>query len=174
MVVGGARSGKTSAAESLLAGRSDVTYVATGYAVGTDDEWRERVERHRRLRPATWTTLETLDLVGTLAEPGGPMLVDCLTLWLTRMMDDHGCWDDATWNNGGADALVRSMDALVAAVQATSRDLVVVTNEVGQGVVPSTPSGRRFQDEMGRLNTKVAAVCDDVLLCVAGRTLKLS
>ena len=172
-MIGGARSGKTGVAESLLAGRPHVTYVATGYDAETDAEWQERVARHRALRPASWTTLETLDLVGTCAAPGGPLLVDCLTLWLTRVMDRTGCWDDEMWHSGGEQALRAEVEALVDALGVSSRDLVLVTNEVGQGVVPSTASGRRFRDEMGRLNAGVAAVCDDVLLCVAGRTLRL-
>jgi len=173
LVIGGARSGKSRAAESLLADADEVTYVATAYSPGDDVEWQERVALHRSRRPAHWATVESLDLVGLLATPGAPLLVDCLTLWLTRMMDRHSCWDDDAWAAGGSGALRTEADALVAAVGATSRDVVLVTNEVGQGVVPATASGRRFRDEMGLLNTAVAAVSGDVLWCVAGRVVRL-
>ena len=175
LVIGGARSGKTAVAESLLSVRSDVTYVATGYVPDADDaEWQARVTRHQSVRPEGWTTAETLDVAALLGESGGPLLVDCLTLWLTRVMDDAGCWDDAEWESGGEARLRVWTSVLVSALSATTRDVVVVTNEVGQGVVPASASGRRFRDEMGLLNAAVAAVCDEVLLCVAGRTLRLS
>ena len=173
LVIGGARSGKSRAAEGLLAGAADVTYVATAYPPGRDLEWQERVEAHRSRRSAGWSTVETLDLSGLLAADGGPLLVDCLTLWLTRLMDEHDAWDDDTWAAGGAKLLRREAEALVGAVRTTSRDVVLVTNEVGQGVVPATASGRRFRDEMGLLNTAVAEACDDVLWCVAGRVVRL-
>lgn len=173
LVIGGARSGKSRAAESLLTDATGVTYVATAYAPGDDVEWQERVALHRSRRPAGWATVESLDLVGLLGTTGGPLLVDCLTLWLTRMMDRHDCWSDDAWATGGALALRGETDALVTAIRGAARDVVLVTNEVGQGVVPATPSGRRFRDEMGLLNTAVAAECEDVLWCMAGRVVRL-
>ena len=173
LVIGGARSGKSRAAESLLADAAEVTYVATAYEPGEDVEWQERVALHRARRPAHWTTIETVELAELLAAEGRPLLVDCLTLWLTRMMDRHACWDDDSWTSGGADALHTEVGALVGALRESTRDVVLVTNEVGQGVVPATASGRRFRDEMGQLNTAVAAECGDVLWCVAGRVVRL-
>lgn len=173
LVVGGARSGKSREAERVLAAEEDVTYVATSYPTPDDAEWRDRVARHRAQRPAAWTTLETLDLVKLLEADGGPLLVDCLTLWLTRVMDAHDAWDDDAWSAGAADRVGREVDALVAAWRGTRRRVVAVTNEVGQGVVPATASGRRFRDEMGRLNARVAAATEDVRLVVAGRVLPL-
>jgi len=175
LVIGGARSGKTAVAERMLSGREGVTYVATGYLPGPgDDEWVGRVARHRSLRPPTWETAETLDLAGLLEADGGPLLVDCLTLWLTRVMDETGCWDDEGWAGGGEGRLREQTAGLLDALGRCTRDVVLVTNEVGQGVVPATASGRRFRDEMGLLNAAVASECEDVLLCVAGRTLRLS
>jgi adenosylcobinamide kinase/adenosylcobinamide-phosphate guanylyltransferase len=173
LVIGGARSGKSRAAESLLVDAASVTYVATAYEPGDDTEWQERVALHRARRPAHWTTLESLDLAGLLASDGGPLLVDCLTLWLTRMMDRHDCWDDEAWTLRGAEALRAEVGSLLTALRASARDVVLVTNEVGQGVVPATSSGRRFRDEMGLLNAAVAAECGDVLWCVAGRVVRL-
>jgi adenosylcobinamide kinase/adenosylcobinamide-phosphate guanylyltransferase len=107
-----------------------------------------------------------------LGAGGGPLLIDCLTLWLTRTMDAHDCWTDAGWATGHA-GLAAEIGALVEALRTTARDVVLVTNEVGQGVVSADPGTRRFVDEMGALNTAVAEVCDDVVWCVAGRTVRL-
>ncbi|MGW1839809.1 bifunctional adenosylcobinamide kinase/adenosylcobinamide-phosphate guanylyltransferase [Streptomyces sp. BBFR2] len=102
-----------------------------------------------------------------------PLLIDCLALWLTHVMDEVGAWDDAAWEAGGRRALRERTDALVAAVRATRRQVVAVSNEVGSGVVPATPAGRRFRDELGRLNAAFGAECEQVLLVVAGQPLAL-
>ncbi|SEC66256.1 bifunctional adenosylcobinamide kinase/adenosylcobinamide-phosphate guanylyltransferase [Streptomyces sp. 2314.4] len=107
------------------------------------------------------------------APDASPLLIDCLALWLTHVMDEVGAWDDATWEAGGRRALRERADALVAAVRATPRPVVAVSNEVGSGVVPATPAGRRFRDELGRLNAAFAAECEQVLLVVAGQALAL-
>ncbi|SEL76128.1 adenosylcobinamide kinase / adenosylcobinamide-phosphate guanylyltransferase [Streptacidiphilus jiangxiensis] len=174
LLLGGARSGKSSLAERMLADAADVTYVATAGRREGDSEWAERIELHRVRRPAGWRTVETCDLVPLLAETGGPLLVDCLALWLTDAMDRVGAWDDAVWNGGGAQELRARTAELVAALAASPRRVVAVSNEVGSGVVPATASGRRFRDELGRLNAAVADVCEDVRLVVAGRSLRLS
>jgi len=171
LVIGGARSGKSRIAEGLLAAAHDVTYVATGYPgpanrEGDDPEWAERIAKHVADRPATWTTVETLDLTGLLRADGGPLLVDCLTLWLTRVMDEVEAWTTGGRVDGHT-------GELLSALRESTRDVVLVTNEVGQGVVPESASGRLFRDEMGRLNAAVAAECGDVLWVVAGRVLPL-
>jgi adenosylcobinamide kinase/adenosylcobinamide-phosphate guanylyltransferase len=88
-------------------------------------------------------------------------------------MDDLGAWDDDRWRSGAASDLRGRVDALAAALRATRRTVVAVSNEVGSGVVPATPAGRRFRDELGRLNAAVAAECEQVLLVVAGQALVL-
>lgn len=173
LVIGGARSGKSREAERLLAAEPAVTYVATAYPAGHDDEWSERVRLHRVRRPAHWDTVETLDLVGLLAADGDPLLVDCLTLWLTRVMDRHDAWSDEAWAATAQKAVAAEIDALVAAWRTASRRVVAVTNEVGQGVVPDSAAGRRFRDVMGRLNADLAAHTEDVRWCVAGRVTRL-
>jgi adenosylcobinamide kinase / adenosylcobinamide-phosphate guanylyltransferase len=173
LVVGGARSGKSREAERLLAAEAEVTYVATAYPAQHDDEWAERVRLHRSRRPAHWTTLETTDLLSLLGIDGGPLLVDCLTLWLTRVLDAHDAWDDVTWSGTGETAVHAEMEALATAWRTTNRRVVAVTNEVGQGVVPDSAAGRRFRDLMGRLNTRLAAETEDVRWCVAGRVMVL-
>ncbi len=171
VVSGGVRSGKSRHAESLLAGRTDVTYVATGApGDGTDPEWAQRVARHQAARPASWTTVETLDLVSLLGMPGGPLLVECLGTWLTGLIDRAGLWEDLT---AAGDLVAAQSTALVTALQATPRDVVLVTNEVGWSLVPLTPSGRFFQDSLGRLNAAVAGVADHAVLVVMGHALTL-
>ncbi|WP_461008196.1 bifunctional adenosylcobinamide kinase/adenosylcobinamide-phosphate guanylyltransferase [Streptomyces capparidis] len=173
LVLGGARSGKSLEAERRLAAFPGVVYVATGGTRHGDDEWARRVAAHRERRPASWRTVETCDLEPLLAEEGPPLLVDCLSLWLTAVMDECGAWDDAAWAAGGERRLRGRVDALARAWRATSRTVVAVSNEVGSGVVPATASGRRFRDELGRLNGAVAAESEVVLLAVAGQVLRV-
>ncbi|MCX4914276.1 bifunctional adenosylcobinamide kinase/adenosylcobinamide-phosphate guanylyltransferase [Streptomyces sp. NBC_00687] len=173
LVLGGARSGKSLEAERRLEAFPDVLYVATGGTRGGDSEWASRVSAHRERRPGSWRTVETCDLVPLLAEDGPPLLVDCLSLWLTDAMDEVNAWDDAEWSGGGERALRARTRELVAAVRATRRTLVAVSNEVGSGIVPATASGRRYRDELGRLNAQFADECEHVLLLVAGQAVRL-
>lgn len=173
LVLGGARSGKSVEAERRMETFADVLYVATGGTRGGDTEWAQRVGAHRERRPGSWQTLETCDLVPLLDEDGPPLLVDCLSLWLTDAMDSVDAWDDAEWSGGGERALRARVEELVAAVRRTRRTLVAVSNEVGSGIVPATASGRRYRDELGRLNAAFAGECEHVLLVVAGQALTL-
>ncbi|MGA4842443.1 bifunctional adenosylcobinamide kinase/adenosylcobinamide-phosphate guanylyltransferase [Streptomyces sp. G45] len=173
LVLGGARSGKSVEAERRLEAFPDVEYVATGGLRGGDTEWAERVRAHRERRPGSWRTTETCDLVPLLAAQGPPLLVDCLSLWLTHAMDEVNAWDDDEWAGGGERALRKRVAELTDAVRATRRTLVAVSNEVGSGIVPATASGRRYRDELGRLNAAFASECEHVLLVVAGQALPL-
>ncbi|MEV7561866.1 bifunctional adenosylcobinamide kinase/adenosylcobinamide-phosphate guanylyltransferase [Streptomyces sp. NPDC089795] len=168
LVLGGARSGKSVEAERRLESFPEVVYVATGGTRDGDAEWAQRVGLHRERRPASWRTVETCELAPLLAADGPALLIDCLALWLTDAMDRAGAWDDEVWAKGGRQQLAERTAELVAAVRATRRPVVLVSNEVGSGVVPATSSGRRFRDELGRLNAAVAGECEHVLLVVAG------
>nr|NLI48903.1 bifunctional adenosylcobinamide kinase/adenosylcobinamide-phosphate guanylyltransferase [Propionibacterium sp.] len=185
LIIGGARSGKSHFAESLLAA-ARVDYVATSQRRPDDPEWAERIAAHVARRPAHWATLETADLEGVLAAASdAAVLVDCLTVWLARVLDEEGCWPDAPgegWvappprRNPGtppAEALRARVAGLAAAVASTRREVVLVTNEVGQGVVPASAAGRLFRDELGILNIAVAAACDEVWLVTAGIPTKI-
>ena len=167
LVLGGARSGKSATAEAMLAGDGPVDYVATGTPPGSGDaEWDTRVAEHKQRRPPHWRTVETLALTDVLAAPGpAPVLVDCLTTWLARVMDDCGAWDDA---DGTAWVLADRTEQVLQAWRHTRRQVIAVSNEIGSGVVPDTASGRRFRDELGRLNARIAADSDEVWLCTAG------
>ncbi|CAG6395675.1 bifunctional adenosylcobinamide kinase/adenosylcobinamide-phosphate guanylyltransferase [Streptomyces cocklensis] len=174
LVLGGARSGKSAEAERRLATFPEVLYVATGGTRDGDADWADRVALHRERRPAGWRTLETRDLVPLLADASGPpLLVDCIGLWLTDVLDTEDAWDDEAWHNGAARRVRARADELAAAWRATRRTAVAVSNEVGSGVVPATSAGRRFRDELGRLNAAMASESDHVLLLVAGLPLRL-
>lgn len=169
LILGGARSGKSVEAERRLGAAPEVLYVATGGNREDDREWAERIRAHRARRPASWRTTETCDLVPLLTtDSSTALLVDCLALWLTDAMDRARAWDEETWRANGRDALARRIAELVAAVRAARRPVVLVSNEAGAGVVPATVAGRRFRDELGRLNAAVAAECEQVLIVVAG------
>ncbi|MBT2487145.1 bifunctional adenosylcobinamide kinase/adenosylcobinamide-phosphate guanylyltransferase [Streptomyces sp. ISL-96] len=173
LVLGGARSGKSVEAERRLETFPEVVYVATSGTREGDGEWAERVGLHRERRPGAWRTEETCELAPLLAADGPPLLIDCLALWLTDAMDRVGAWDDAKWATDGRRALGERVTELVEAVRRTRRTVVAVSNEVGSGVVPATASGRRFRDELGRLNAAFAGECEQVLLVVAGQAVVL-
>jgi adenosylcobinamide kinase/adenosylcobinamide-phosphate guanylyltransferase len=166
LVLGGARSGKSAYAERLLARERSVDYVACGSAPSEDDaEWADRVAIHRARRPASWSTVETTDLPAVLGSQGPPVLIDCLTTWLARVMDDCGVWTDEP----GADTrLAAAIDGAVEAWTRSRRRVIGVSNEVGSGIVPATPSGRRFRDELGVLNARIAGASGRVWLVTAG------
>jgi adenosylcobinamide kinase/adenosylcobinamide-phosphate guanylyltransferase len=107
-----------------------------------------------------------VDLPAVLgADDPAPVLLDCLAVWLDRVLFESGAWDDA---EGWRGLVEERVSALVEALSATQRDVILVSNEVGQGIVPATASGRLYRDELGRLNTRVAAAVDEVWFCTAG------
>jgi len=168
LVLGGARSGKSAAAEAMLVRAASVDYIATGQLPdGADVAWSDRVRAHQARRPGHWRTIETLDLEAVLSEPRSapPALIDCLTTWLARVMDSAGLWESET---GAEGELASRADRLVAAYRSARRMVVTVSNEVGSGIVPQTTSGIRFRDDLGSLNQRIAAASDEVWLCTAG------
>lgn len=181
LILGGARSGKSTFAERMLAESADtrpVTYAATARRYPGDSEWAERISRHREQRPATWRTVETGErpaaLAETLREAEGPVLADCLTLWLTSAMDAVDAWDEQAWTGGAAPGRLGELtESLLAAFTAVRAPVVAVSNELGFGLVPPDPGSRRFRDELGRLNQAFAAAADAVWLVVAGLPLRL-
>lgn len=169
LILGGARSGKSEYAESLLRPFGQVRYVATGYPAGADRDWAERVRKHQEQRPATWQTIETIDLPPVLAERASPILIDCFSLWLTRLMDEHDCWRSESTPPELADEMHR----VVGAWRSCRATAVAVSNEVGMGVVPDTWAGRSFRDTLGWLNRQLAAASDSVWLLVAGLPVRI-
>lgn len=171
LVLGGTRSGKSRYAEDLLPAHAPVRYLATARRRADDAEWAARLEAHRVRRPPGWVTVEEPDVAAIVAAGGGPLLVDDLATWLTNVLDDAGAWDSPDVDVSARTGAV--VDAVVDAVRRCPGDVVLVSAEVGLGVVPATRSGRLFRDELGALNAALAAVCDEVLLLVAGIALRL-
>jgi adenosylcobinamide kinase/adenosylcobinamide-phosphate guanylyltransferase len=170
LILGGARSGKTNHAITIATRLADerravVTYVATAQAL--DDEMRHRIDRHRAQRPASWQTLEApSQLASALNEqPSSILLVDCLTLWLSNalLLD----FDEAA-PTAPARRWDEERSAFLEWLARYRGVVLLVSNEVGSGIVPASALARRFQDEQGRLNQDVAALCDSVTLVVAG------
>lgn len=166
LVLGGARSGKSAHAEGLLTA-DEATYVATARIDPSDADWQARIATHVARRPPGWRTVEPTDLPAYLGTAEGPVLVDDLATWLTVVFDDHNAWESAL------DPVRAECDRLAAAVGSCRAGLVLVSAEVGLGVVPATRSGRLFRDQLGALNAAVAQHCDQVLLLVAGIPLRL-
>ena len=174
-MLGGARSGKSAHAEELtqaLAGAGRVRYVATSHRDPDDHDWEHRIAQHRDRRPGSWLTVETAhrrDLADQLRSPteAAATLVDDLGTWLTVELDGAAAWESPRGT------ITSRTDELVASVRDYRGALVLVTPEVGLGVIPETRSGRLFRDEIGALNARLAQVCDRVVLVVAGLTMTL-
>jgi adenosylcobinamide kinase / adenosylcobinamide-phosphate guanylyltransferase len=163
LVLGGARSGKSRYAERLVeAAASCGTYCATAEA--GDAEMAERIAAHRARRGPFWRTVEAplslASAVAAEAAPERPVLVDCLTLWLSNLLLAGKQPEEEAWG-------------LCRTLRETAGPIVLVSNEVGMGLVPETPLGRRFRDAAGRLNQEVAALADRVVLVAAGLPLVL-
>lgn len=170
LVLGGIRSGKSRWAEAAIAESLEadqpVHYLATGQVTGTDPAWWQRVAEHRDRRPPHWSTLETDDIATQLRRsPGTPTLVDDIGGWLTAAMDRRQVWERGS--------VSVDVDELLAAVAEFGSPLVLVSPEVGLTVVPATESARRFADELGTINQRLALLCDRVVLVVAGHPLPI-
>lgn len=163
-LTGGARSGKSRAAERRAAmSESSVYFVATAEA--GDDEMAARIARHQADRPASWATVEEpTDLVEAIRaiDPEHFIVVDCLTLWLANTLD----WDD--------DAITGHVEDLARSLAARPGGGVVVSNEVGDGIVPADPLTRRYRDLLGTVNRIVAEHAEEAYLVVAGKVLRLA
>jgi len=162
LILGGARSGKTRRALEIAVKFKHRIYIATAQA--RDDEMCARIAHHRAERGAGWTTIEApLDLVSAVAGADAPdqvVVIDCLTLWLSNLME-HGR------------DLTAETEALIGALSVGRAQIILVSNEVGLGVVPETPLGREFRDAQGRLNQRVAAAASCVEFIAAGLSLRL-
>ncbi|TVO79001.1 bifunctional adenosylcobinamide kinase/adenosylcobinamide-phosphate guanylyltransferase [Sedimenticola selenatireducens] len=162
LILGGARSGKSTLAERLASGLTDnVVYIATAARIADDLEMIERINLHRERRPTSWTLVEEpLDLasaIETHQRMGCCIIVDCLTLWLSNiMLLDEGRH------------FKQQVTDLFSVLSGFQGNLILVGNEVGMGIVPMGKLSRRFQDESGRLHQQLATLCDRVVLTVAG------
>jgi adenosylcobinamide kinase/adenosylcobinamide-phosphate guanylyltransferase len=170
LVLGGARSGKSRLAERLAAAARRVCYVATAPR-GDDPEMVDRIQRHRADRPAHWQTVEEplalANAVEQAARDTDAILVDCLTLWLSNCF-----WAHRNSAPGWLEDFTRPQIHRIAAASASCR-IILVSNEVGSGIVPETPVARAFRDAQGLLNQWAAEAAGEVILTVAGLPLYL-
>ena len=177
LVIGGARSGKSERAELRLAAEPEVTYVAADPRTprrrdgAADPDWAARVAAHRARRPAWWRTAETTDLAGVLGSARGAVLIDGIGTWLTAVLDECDAW--GSWD-GEREKVAGRIAELIAAWRQARALVVAVSDETGMGVVPATPAGRLFRDDLGRLNQALAAESEETELVVAGRVLPLN
>ena len=174
VLLGGARSGKSTLAASTAAEAEAeaeaeagpaVCYIATAEA--RDQEMAARIEMHRRTRPGSWTTIEEpVDLMAAL--DGVPteaiVIIDCLTLWVSNMLEQ----------DGSDDAILQTADDAARVAARRSGRVIAITNEVGSGIVPLNPLARRYRDLLGMVNARWCTHADQAFLVVAGRTLALS
>jgi adenosylcobinamide kinase / adenosylcobinamide-phosphate guanylyltransferase len=168
LIIGGARSGKSAFGERLAARLSDqVLYVATAQAL--DEEMRERIHKHRAARPPHWQTLEaSLQVEQAIEQAVGPaelVLLDCLTLLVSNVILQDG--DDVTIETARP-RVEAEIEGLLRVSQKHSKPIIIVSNEVGMGVIPPYPLGRIYQDLLGWANQRVAAQADQVYLLIAG------
>jgi adenosylcobinamide kinase / adenosylcobinamide-phosphate guanylyltransferase len=177
-ITGGARSGKSSFAESLLRGKDDVLYIAT--ALPFDGEMEERIKKHREERNRSWKTVEAYKNLGRIirneASGSSCILLDCLTIMVSNLM----VINNINWERAGIDEaretekmIETEVKMLIEGTVNFSGESLIVSNEIGMGVVPPTPLGRHFRDMAGRANQFVASKADEVYLLVSGIPLKI-
>jgi adenosylcobinamide kinase/adenosylcobinamide-phosphate guanylyltransferase len=178
MVTGGARSGKSQFAESLAMkdGGYSVLYIAT--SIPFDDEMKERVRRHRERRPEEWETVEAYNGISDIIRSTNKkaVLLDCLTVMVSNLLLEI----DMTWEekdledvDRAEEKITKEVDGLINASKASNKDVIVVTNEVGMGLVPEYKLGRIFRDISGRINKKIAENADYVYFMVSGIPLEI-
>lgn len=171
-VTGGARSGKSSLAEKIALERAEtVTYIATAEA--KDGEMRERIAEHRERRPEGWRTVEAPQMLTEAVEDAlageGIVLIDCLTVYISNLLMNQGIASGERAKR----AVDREMDQLVDVCRGGNGRVILVSNEVGMGIVPDNMLARTFRDVAGRANQKAAAAAAEVYLCVSGIPMKV-
>jgi adenosylcobinamide kinase/adenosylcobinamide-phosphate guanylyltransferase len=166
LVLGGVRSGKSRFALEIASGAPNVTFIAT--ARSSDDEMRRKIERHQSERPSHWRTreepLQLAEAISSEQDASETTIVDCLTMFAANLMEAYG--EDRA-------AIDAAIGAFCSALRKTDRRIVLVSNEVGSGIVPAYAAGRQFRDLLGEMNQRVAAVADNVVLMVAGLPLPI-
>lgn len=176
LVTGGSRSGKSQFGENIYAGRNDILYIAT--AIVTDDEMKQRIERHRNSRNGKWKTYEGFkNLDKALCEfYGTGIILDCITIMVTNLLFEKGLdidnFNDIDMENMKS-IVEKEIKLLVDSAREKNMDLVMITNEVGYGIVPEYKLSRVYRDLAGFVNQYVASISDEVYLVACGLPLKL-
>ncbi len=169
LILGGARSGKSSFAVELAKKYNDVPVIYVATAQALDDEMRERIELHKRQRPASWQVIESPNSVSSVVKnlEAGLILIDCLTLYVTNMLLDDNKKD------AKEDYITEEIERLCTVSKNSTADVIMVSNEVGLGIVPADPVSRSFRDIAGKTNQIAASQADEVYLITAGIPQKL-
>lgn len=165
-LTGGARSGKSTLAVDLASGTGSVAFIATAPRIEGDDDLAARIERHRSERPADWTTIEEpIHLAAAIrgAPADSTLIVDCLTVWLGNLIH----------RELSAEAAIAACDEALGAVRARTSDSIVISNEVGSGIVPADAPTRLYRDLLGAMNQRWAAAADRAWMVVAGHIVPL-
>ncbi len=179
MITGGARSGKSTFAEKILENSDDVLYIATG--IPFDSEMKDRIERHRKRRNASWTTIEAYSSLDNIISSNTGkiknILIDCVTLLINNLMLVD---NDTDWSAAGPDEIaglektvMYEIERMLAAARSFGGRTIIVTNELGMGIVPAEPLGRYYRDIAGRANQMIAGAADEVYLLVSGIEVKI-
>jgi len=179
LVTGGARSGKSSYAESILKNEDNVIYIAT--AIAFDDEMKERIKKHQQMRNQKWDTVDAYknlkEIISSKAKNKTAIFFDCITIMVTNLMiiDRDVDWDNISQGKLKKieDEVLKEVGEFIEALKEFRGTSVLVTNELGMGVVPAYPLSRYYRDVAGRVNQKIAAVADEVTLVVSGIPLKI-
>ena len=160
LFLGGARSGKSAFAENIASSFDKVAYIATAEAI--DDEMIERIEQHRSVRPSNWATYEVdgglSETFEKAAEGVEAVIIDCMTVYIGRRM----------YKIANDNEIVEEIVEVIKAASSSGKTVLIVSNEVGMGVVPEYPVGRRYRDLLGVINQRIAALSDKVILTIAG------
>ncbi|MBI5593815.1 MAG: bifunctional adenosylcobinamide kinase/adenosylcobinamide-phosphate guanylyltransferase [Deltaproteobacteria bacterium] len=172
LVIGGCRSGKSGHALQLADGIGNARKIFLATCIPQDDEMHQRVTRHQAERGAGWTAVETPLFLSEAIRDIGPnadvLLVDCLTLWVSNLMMEHADDPDAS-----KELLAAQTRLLIESLRAAACPVILVTNEVGAGIVPDNPLARRYRDAVGLVNQRIAACVDQVIWMVAGIPVKI-
>lgn len=176
LITGGSRSGKSSYAERIYDGDNDVLYIAT--AIVTDPEMEERIELHKENRNKNWETVEQFKNLDQVIKNTSKknILLDCVTVMVTNLIFDRNPHaEDLTFDEVAEleKDIIKEFDTLIAEVRKQGKNIILVTNEVGYGLVPEYRLGRIFSDIAGRLNQRIASLCEAVYFVSCGLPLKL-
>ena len=177
LVTGGARSGKSRHAEALIGNSPQVLYIASSQIL--DDEMAARIEHHRQGRPVHWRTVERWqqldELINADINPQHAVLLECITTMVTNLLFDYGGDKDPDeWDYQAMEQAINAeIQSLIAACQRCPAKVVLVTNEVGMGIVPESRLARHFRDIAGRVNQQLAAAANEVWLVVSGIGVKI-
>lgn len=177
LVTGGARSGKSNYAETLAKELGEkILYIAT--SIPFDDEMRQRVDKHRERRPGNWITYEGYKNLADVAfDNFDGVLLDCITVMITNLMFDIPEMRSENYENVDFNAveaeIMKEIKALIEVVKSSGNTVILVSNEIGFGIVPETKLGREFRDIAGRVNQYIASQCEEVYLTVCGIPMRI-